>query len=116
MHSIAQILPGSYCLRVGCGWGRSVANGFDTPAASGCSLGFAVISNFVNEQKYKCNEKNIGPNKGPDCKRTWPGCEDSPQVVGLQIIDDCVFFKYLVPRGEAYDKKYEEKLRKDDNI
>lgn len=31
-----------------------------------------------------------------------------------QIIDDCVFFKYLVPRGEAYDKKYEEKLRKDD--
>ena len=35
-------------------------------------------------------------------------------IFHIQIIDDCVFFKYLVPRGEAYDKKYEEKLRKDD--
>ena len=32
----------------------------------------------------------------------------------IQIIDDCVFFKYLVPRGEAYDKKYKEKLQEDD--
>ena len=32
----------------------------------------------------------------------------------IQIIDDCVFFKYLVPRGEAYDKKYKEKMREDD--
>ena len=35
-------------------------------------------------------------------------------IFHIQIIDDCVFFKYLVPRGEAYDRKYEEKLRKDD--
>ena len=27
-------------------------------------------------------------------------------IFHIQIIDDCVFFKYLVPRGEAYDKKY----------
>ena len=32
----------------------------------------------------------------------------------IQIIDDYVFFKYVVPRGEAYDKKYKEKLREDD--
>jgi len=25
-----------------------------------------------------------------------------------------VFFKYLVPRGEAYDKKYKEKLSEDE--
>ena len=31
-------------------------------------------------------------------------------IFHIQIIDDCVFFKYLVPRGEAYDKKYKEKL------
>ena len=35
-------------------------------------------------------------------------------IFHIEIVDDCVFFKYLVPRGEAYDKKYEEKLRKDD--
>ena len=35
-------------------------------------------------------------------------------IFHIQIIDDCVFFKYLVPRGEAYDKKYKEKLREDD--
>ena len=35
-------------------------------------------------------------------------------IFHIQIIDDCVFFKYLVPRGEAYDKKYQEKLREDD--
>ena len=35
-------------------------------------------------------------------------------IFHIQIIDDCVFFKYLVPRGEAYDKKYKEKLRDDD--
>ena len=35
-------------------------------------------------------------------------------ICHIQVIDDCVFFKYLVPRGEAYDKKYKEKLREDD--
>ena len=35
-------------------------------------------------------------------------------IFHIQIIDDCVFFKYLVPRGEAYDKKYQEKMREDD--
>ena len=35
-------------------------------------------------------------------------------IFHIQIIDDCVFFKYLVPRGEAYDKKYKEKLRDED--
>ena len=29
---------------------------------------------------YKCNKKRIGPNKSPDCKRTWLGRKDSPQV------------------------------------
>ncbi|MBQ0080881.1 MAG: hypothetical protein KBS95_04970 [Alistipes sp.] len=33
-----------------------------------------------------------------------------------KIINDCVFFKYLVPRGEAYDKKDEEKLRTTSHI
>ena len=32
----------------------------------------------------------------------------------IEIIDDFVFFKYLVPRGEAYDKKNAELLRKAD--
>ncbi len=35
-------------------------------------------------------------------------------IFHIQITDDYVFFKYLVPRGEAYDKKYKEKLREDD--
>ena len=35
-------------------------------------------------------------------------------IFHIQSIDDYVFFKYLVPRGEAYDKKYKEKLREDD--
>lgn len=35
-------------------------------------------------------------------------------IFHIQVIDDCVFFKYLVPRGEAYDKKYKEKLREYD--
>ena len=35
-------------------------------------------------------------------------------IFHIQVIDDCVFFKYLVPRGEAYDKKYQEKMREDD--
>ena len=35
-------------------------------------------------------------------------------IFHIQIIDDYVFFKYLVPRGEAYDKRYKEKLREDD--
>lgn len=33
----------------------------------------------------------------------------------VEIIDDCVFFKYLVPRGEAYGKKNTELLRKADD-
>ena len=32
----------------------------------------------------------------------------------VEIVDDCVFFKYLVPRGEAYDRKNAEKLRESD--
>lgn len=32
-------------------------------------------------------------------------------VFHVEIIDDYVFFKYLVPRGEAYDKKNMESLR-----
>ena len=35
-------------------------------------------------------------------------------IFHIQILDDYLFFKYLVPRGEAYDKKYKEKLREDD--
>ena len=35
-------------------------------------------------------------------------------IFHIQIIDGYVFFKYLVPRGEAYDKKYKEKVREDD--
>jgi len=31
-------------------------------------------------------------------------------IFHIQVIDDCVFFKYLVLTGEAYDKKYKEKL------
>ena len=36
-------------------------------------------------------------------------------VFHVEIIDDCVFFKYLVPRGEAYGKKNTELLRKADD-
>ncbi len=36
-------------------------------------------------------------------------------VFHIEIIDDCVFFKYLVPRGEAYGKKNTELLRKADD-
>jgi len=35
-------------------------------------------------------------------------------IFHIEIIDDCVFFKYLVPRGEAYDKKNTELLKKSD--
>lgn len=33
----------------------------------------------------------------------------------IEIVDDIVFFRYLVPRGQAYDKKMEKSLRKIDN-
>lgn len=29
----------------------------------------------------------------------------------VQIVDDCVMFLYLVPRGQAYDKKMEKNLQ-----
>ena len=32
----------------------------------------------------------------------------------IEIIDDFVFFRYLFSRGEAYDKKNEERLRNAD--
>ena len=35
-------------------------------------------------------------------------------IFHIEIVDDCVFFKYPVPRGEAYDKKNSELLRKAD--
>lgn len=35
-------------------------------------------------------------------------------VFHIQIIDDTVMFEYLVSRGEAYDKKMEQKLRRKD--
>lgn len=35
-------------------------------------------------------------------------------IFHIEIIDDCVFFRYLVPRGETYDKKNTELLRKAD--
>ena len=34
----------------------------------------------------------------------------------VQIINDCVQFLYLVPRGQAYDKKMEKNLKKKDGI
>ena len=34
----------------------------------------------------------------------------------VQIINDCVQFLYLVPRGQAYDKKMEKYLKKQDGI
>lgn len=33
----------------------------------------------------------------------------------IEVEGDEVFFKYLVPRGEAYDKKNEDNLRKVDD-
>lgn len=33
----------------------------------------------------------------------------------IEIIDDTVFFRYLVPRGQAYSKKTSEALRMADN-
>lgn len=32
----------------------------------------------------------------------------------VQIVDDCVMFLYLVPRGQAYDKKMEKNLQRND--
>lgn len=32
----------------------------------------------------------------------------------VQIVDDCVQFLYLVPRGQAYDKKMEKSLQRKD--
>ena len=49
--------------------------------------------------------------------RFWSSVEQRAYpnfIFHIQVIDDCVFFKYLVPRGEAYDKNYKEKLREDD--
>ena len=31
----------------------------------------------------------------------------------VQIVDDCVMFLYLVPRGQAYDKKMEKEPAKE---
>ena len=35
-------------------------------------------------------------------------------IFHIEIVDDCVFFKYLVPRGEAYGKKNTDLLKKSD--
>ena len=35
-------------------------------------------------------------------------------IFHVEVVDDCVFFKYLVPRGEAYDMKNAEKLHESD--
>ncbi len=35
-------------------------------------------------------------------------------VFHIRISDDTVFFEYLVPRGEAYGKKMQEKLKNKD--
>lgn len=35
-------------------------------------------------------------------------------IFHIEIVNDYVFFKYLIPRGEAYDKKNTELLRKAD--
>lgn len=35
-------------------------------------------------------------------------------VFHIEIVDDCVFFKYLVARGEAYNKKNTGLLKKAD--
>ena len=32
----------------------------------------------------------------------------------VQIVDDCVQFLYLVPRGQAYDRKMEKNLQRND--
>lgn len=32
----------------------------------------------------------------------------------VQIVDDCVMFLYLVPRGQAYDKRMEKNLQRND--
>ena len=32
----------------------------------------------------------------------------------VQIVNDCVMFLYLVPRGQAYDKKMEKNLQRKD--
>lgn len=32
----------------------------------------------------------------------------------VRIVDDCVMFLYLVPRGQAYDKKMEKNLQRND--
>lgn len=32
----------------------------------------------------------------------------------VQIVDDCVMFLYLLPRGQAYDKKTEKNLQRKD--
>ena len=32
----------------------------------------------------------------------------------VQIVDDCVMFLYLVPRGQAYDKKMGKNLQRKD--
>lgn len=33
----------------------------------------------------------------------------------VEIVDDAVFFRYLVPRGQAYTKKIETELRRIDS-
>ena len=35
-------------------------------------------------------------------------------VFHINIIDDIVYFKYLVPRGQAYDKKILDTLKKEE--
>lgn len=36
-------------------------------------------------------------------------------ILDLKVEGDTVVFEYLVPRGQAYDKKIKEALRKKDN-
>ena len=33
----------------------------------------------------------------------------------IEIINDTIFFRYLVPRGEAYDKKAQKELKRIDD-
>ena len=50
------------------------------------------------------------------CIASFPSRRPRPAQASrtIQLVDDCVFFKYLAPRGEAYDKKHKEKLMEGD--
>lgn len=70
-------------------------------------VGDAVVLADISDCKKLVNYKNV--------YRIRIGSRRAFFTFHIEILDDMVFFRYLVPRGQAYDKAMEKALRRADD-